>query len=95
MPAAGGAAGTKSSIACANASAGLLLRRSAECTLVGDGGARHDDGGRARRQEVRVIFRIREEGEVARLRVLDAGHALDVNVAVAFQTATQACGDIS
>ena len=36
-----------------------------------------------------MIFRIGDEGEIARLGVLDAGDAADLDVAVAFEPAVQ------
>jgi hypothetical protein len=42
----------------------------------------------------RLVFRIRQERQVARLRVLDTGHADDVDVAVAVEPASELRSEI-
>jgi hypothetical protein len=42
-----------------------------------------------RRGEVLVIFRIGDKGQIASLRLLNAGHATNLELAVAFQPAFQ------
>ncbi len=48
-----------------------------------------DDGRRARGRQRLLVFRIGEEGDVAGLGILDAGHARDLDLAVAFEPALQ------
>jgi len=55
----------------------------------------NDHGGRLRRLELGEISMIREEAQVAPLRVLDGRDTHDVDVAVAFQTTAKMFGDVS
>ena len=52
-------------------------------------GATEDHGRRKRRRELREVSRIRDEREIALLRLLDARHADDLHVAVTLETAGQ------
>ena len=45
--------------------------------------------------EVRLIFRVGDEGQIARPRLLDAGDAHDVDLRVAFEAALQPPRDVS
>src|SRR5262245_1434683 len=56
--------------------------------------AAEDHRRRARGGELRQIAGIRDERQIARLRVLDAGHAYDLHVAVAVETAVEPRGNL-
>ena len=100
-PFAGGVACTSRPTACANARYGFSLRRTAHAAGAAPGPAVarrcrcENDGGRARLAEQRDVARIRDEGEVAGARVLDAGDAADLDVAVPLEAAVQLFGDVA
>jgi hypothetical protein len=54
-----------------------------------------DDRRRARRRELRQVSGIRDERQVPRLRLYDAGDANDLEVAVAVEAALQPLRDVS
>ena len=49
---------------------------------------------RARRAQVRGIFGVDEEGQLARLRLLDAGDAVDLDLAVTLEPALELRGNL-
>ena len=90
--AAGRHGSANSSTARANARYGCRARSIAH----GAASARlaEDDGRRPRRAQLGGVLRIGEEGEIARARVLDAGDAADLDVAVPFEPALDARRDV-
>ena len=90
IPRGGGALCVSRPTACANARYGsLAAQQRRRACLRTDASVETNDRRRARRGEMLVIFRVGDEREIAGLRLLDAGDAADLDVAVAFEAAVQ------
>ena len=92
-PGAGRSSGAKTPIARENARYGLP--RAENGAWRGGAVVRQDDGRRARGGDGFLIPGVGQEGDVARAGFVDARHAQDLHVAIAFEAAVEPGGQIA